>query len=122
MSHLILIAHGSKDSKWRKPFEKMSDEIGKEVGAKNVSLCYMGSAEPSLEKVVEKAVKNKVSSFKVLPLFMAGGGHVDKDIPEQIAAIKEKHSNIDIKLLGAIGEHPLIYGAIKEVAKSYVSF
>ena len=120
--HIILIAHGSKDSRWLEPFKKLEEELIKEVGKDKLSLCYLDFAKPNLESIVEKAYKKKIKSFKIIPLFMAGGGHVAVDIPEQAKKILEKYPDVTLKMTPAIGEDPLIYGAIKEVIKTQVMF
>ena len=119
-THLILIAHGSKDQRWREPFEKIVSEIGNEAGTENVSLCYMEFAKPTIEDVIEIAIKNNFISFKILPLFMSNGGHVSNDIVSKVQELNVKYPSIEIKLLSAICEDPLIMGAIVAIASSYI--
>jgi len=118
-SHIILIAHGSKDPRWRESFEELYNDLKKEMGEKNISLAYLGSNSPSLKQVVSSQVSNGFKNFKVLPLFMAGGGHVDSDIPEQIDEVKNKHQAINIELLPPVGEHPQIVDLIKKLTVTY---
>ena len=112
MKHLILIAHGSRDSRWREPFEKLSRSLDDQA-----SLCYMEFVSPTFEEVVKEKVSKGITSFKLLPLFMSGGGHVGKDIPKQVDDLKSKYS-IDIEVLEPIGESPEVAKAILGVCES----
>jgi len=114
-SKIILIAHGSRDPRWRKPFEDLYFDLKNILGEETVSLAYMEFIPPSLSEVINTSINNGVENFKVLPLFMAGGGHVDKDIPKQIAEIKEQFKNVYIELLPPIGENKEIVSLMKEI-------
>jgi sirohydrochlorin cobaltochelatase len=114
-SQIILIAHGSKDPRWREPFEELYIDLKNTLGEEKVALAYLDFISPSLSDVINLSIKNGIENFKVFPLFMAGGGHVDKDIPKQIAEIKEKFNNISIELLPPIGENKEIVHLMKEI-------
>ena len=112
---LILVAHGSKDPKWCKSFENFVG-AGRDL---HLHLAYMDINEPSLFSVTEKLSKNGTKKIKILPLFMSGGGHVDKDIPEQVRGLKIKFPEIDFEILSPIGEHPKVISSMQEIIKEY---
>ena len=111
---LILLAHGSKDPNWRKSFENL-------VGACHGKplLAYMDFIEPSLLSVTEELSNKGIKNIKILPLFMSGGGHVDKNIPEQVKELKTKFPDIDFEILPPIGEHPKVITSMQEIIKEY---
>ena len=113
---LILVAHGSKDPKWCKSFENLAVET---LGPTSLRLAYMDLAEPSLFSVTEDLSKNGTKKIKILPLFMSGGGHVDKDIPRQVKELKTKFPEIDFEILPPIGEHPVIFKSMQEIIREY---
>ena len=117
---LILIAHGSEDERWRKPFENLLSELRKDIGKKRVYLSYMDIIDPSLLDTISYAIEKGMKDFLVLPLFMSDGGHVSKDIFGQVNALRKRFSGISIELLGAIGEHPKAFSVFKEIAKDYI--
>jgi sirohydrochlorin ferrochelatase len=47
-SRLILFAHGSRDPRWRKPFEKLPSSVAAELGSKCVRLAYLEMFRPTL--------------------------------------------------------------------------
>ena len=112
---LILVAHGSKDPKWCRSFENL-------VGASrdlHLRLAYMDLNQPSLFSVTEDLSKQGIKNIKILPLFMSGGGHVDKDIPEQVKELKMKFPEINFEILPPIGEHQKVISSMKEIIKEY---
>ena len=51
---LILLAHGSRDQQWKKPFEKIKIEIKKERLFESVELAFFELDAPLLEDVVSE--------------------------------------------------------------------
>ncbi len=115
-SSLILIAHGSKDPRWCKPFERLEKSLKSDLGANGVFLSYMEFAEPTLMEAASKAVNSGTKTIKVLPLFMAGGSHVDQDIPPQVESVRKQFPGVQVELLPPIGEHPEFVKLICQVA------
>ena len=113
---LILLAHGSKDPKWCKSFENLAVETCRGM---SLQLAYMDLSQPSLFSVTEELAKNGTKKIKILPLFMSSGGHVDKEIPEQVKELKAKFPNIDFEILPPIGEHSKIILSMQEIIKEY---
>ncbi len=112
---LILLAHGSKDPKWCKSFKNLVG-AGRDL---HLHLAYMDLVQPSLISVTEELAKNGTKKIKILPLFMSGGGHVDKDIPELVKELKAKFPKINFEILPAIGEHKKVIASMKEIIKEY---
>ena len=113
---LILFAHGSKDPKWCRSFETFV--VGTCHGM-SLQLAYMDLNQPSLFSVTEDLSKQGIKNIKILPLFMSGGGHVDKDIPEQVKELKMKFPEINFEILPPIGEHPRVISSMKEIIREY---
>ena len=108
--HIILLAHGSPDPLWKEPFESLYSQISQMYGADNSSLAYMELTTPTLEDAVA-ALSSNVKQVAVLPLFLAVGRHLRKDVPSQIEALQR--SDLEIKLLPPIGEDTLVQNAIQ---------
>ncbi len=111
---LILLAHGSKDSKWCKSFEDLVISCNGKA-----TLAYMDFIEPSLITITQGLANNGINKIKVLPLFMSSGGHLDKDIPEQVNKLKLQFPNITFEILPPIGEHLKIVTSMKEIIREY---
>ena len=115
MDALILIVHGSRDPKWREPFEVFTQQLKNQFGQDTIHLCYMEIAKPKLIDVVKKIVPLGVTYITVVPLFMAGGGHVDNDIPPIVQEAKGKFPDVQFKLAPPIGETAEVISAMTTV-------
>jgi sirohydrochlorin cobaltochelatase len=116
---LILLAHGSRDPRWRAPFETFTTTLQAKLGEDKVCLAYMEFVSPSLTDMAEEASRDAVQQLKILPLFMAGGAHVDRDIPEQVTAVRGRFPHLDVSVLPPIGEHPRFVALMQEIVKEY---
>lgn len=115
MERLVLFAHGSPDTRWRAPFERLAAEVAREVGHVRVRLAYMESAEPTLAQVAAEAAHDGVS-LAVLPLFMASGVHVTRDVEGRARAAEEAHPGLRVRVLPAAGEDARLFAALREIA------
>ncbi len=111
---IILLAHGSSDARWCETFEKLAAPTVESVPGARVA--YMELAEPSLERIVEEGVQEGVRHFRVVPLFLAAGRHLRKDVPAMIGALEQTHG-VSIHLAPPIGENPQLGDAIRDVVE-----
>ena len=113
---LLLVAHGSRDPEWSEAFEIMT----RSTRALNnrVKLAFMELSTPSIEEVVQESLSTfNISEINVLPLFLATGKHLKKDIPEILNKLAEQHQ-ITINLLPPLGEHPLFHQTLAKIAEN----
>lgn len=119
--HLILFCHGSRDPRWREPFESLVEEVKalceKKENYAGVSMAYMEMAEPKLLDILKQThEKEGIHRFAVLPLFMSAGAHVSNDIPAQVKEAQTTYPSIDVKVLPPVGEHELVRSAMRQIA------
>jgi len=108
---VIIMGHGSKDAKWCASFEAFVSNINSPL----VTHCYMSINSPTLESVVAGFVEKGLNKFKVIPYFMASGGHVDHDIPVLVQKVKELYPGLDITLLPPLGESASVVAGMLSV-------
>lgn len=113
---LVLIAHGSRNETWRQSLERLADTIQGEVPDRKVRLAYMQFSGPTLPEVVEEGRKGGTGFFRILPLFMASAGHVDKDIRPLVEDLAKRFPDSRFQLLTPVGEHPLFRDLIRTIA------
>lgn len=111
---IILLAHGSSDKRWCETFEQLAAPTVNSVEGSQIA--YMELAEPSLEHIVGQGVKEGIRTFTVVPLFLAAGRHLRKDVPAMIRTLEEVH-DISIGLAPPIGENPRLGKAIRDVVE-----
>ncbi|MGM0769852.1 MAG: sirohydrochlorin chelatase [Pseudomonadota bacterium] len=111
---IILLAHGSSDERWCRTFEQLAAPTVQSIPGARIA--YMELAEPSLETIVKAGVGDGVRTFRVIPLFLAAGRHLRKDVPAMISALEES-LDVTIGLAPPIGENPQLGEAIRDVVE-----
>lgn len=109
---IILLAHGSSDKRWCETFEKLAEPTLRSVN--NARVAYMELAEPSMDTVIKEGVAEGTTDFTIVPLFLAAGRHLRKDVPAMIEDLEKAHG-ATIHLAAPIGENPLLGQAIRDV-------
>jgi sirohydrochlorin cobaltochelatase len=107
---VILFAHGAREPEWAKPFERVRDRLRSE--GLRVELAYLEVMEPSLEKVARSLSDEGVKTITVVPLFLAQGKHLKHQLPEMVAALKQRHADAVFRVTPALGDEPEIVAAI----------
>lgn len=111
---IILLAHGSSDARWCETFEKLAGPTLQSVPGSRIA--YMELAQPSIDRVVSEGVSSGVRTFTIVPLFLAAGRHLRKDVPGMIREIEKTH-DVTITLAAPIGENPQLGDAIRDVVR-----
>jgi sirohydrochlorin cobaltochelatase len=113
---LILLAHGSRDPDWRAPFEALTHGLA----PLPVHLAYMEMATPTLATVVDAVIAGGgVTHINILPLFMAQGGHLKHDVPDQVTAMQQQYPQVTFTLLPPVGQHPAVVEAMRQACAAY---
>jgi len=106
---LVLIAHGSRDPEWSRPFERIAASLARKLPAVSVGLAYLEHG-PSLDETVTALVAKGVGSIRVVPVFLGQGGHVKEDLPRLVA--HSEREGLKLSLDPPIGEQPQVIEAI----------
>ena len=114
---LVLLAHGSSSSEWSDAFVTMTKRVREEFS--DAALAFMELSSPSLEDACIEAQQQGYQRVKVLPLFLAIGRHLKKDVPLMIS-LYESQLGLEIELLPPVGQHPAIENAMFEAACDYL--
>ncbi len=108
---LILLAHGSRDPRWRAPFDELATSLATRLTVP-LRLAYMELCEPSLEQVAADLATAGCRHAEILPLFFAAGRHLREDVPGQLDALRIRHPTLTLELLAPVGEHPAFVDAL----------
>jgi sirohydrochlorin cobaltochelatase len=100
----ILFAHGARDPQWAEPFERIRARMLAARPGLEVQLAYLELMAPSLEDTVAACAARGVDRIRLIPLFMAQGGHLKQDLPKKIAALRQRHPGLAIDVSPPIGE------------------
>jgi sirohydrochlorin cobaltochelatase len=117
-SMLILVAHGSRDPLWRGSIHNLAEAVGALMPNEEVRVAFMQFDGPTLADVVEEAAGLGRTHLRLLPLFMASAGHVDKDIKPLVRELAQTHPALELELLTTVGESGPFPALILEIANS----
>ena len=104
---LIILAHGSRDARWRRPFEQLRHRLG--PGA---YLAYLQFSAPDLAAALGQARQEGATEAVVVPAFMSGGGHLLRDVPDEVARAAATVPGLEVTCTGALAEEPEVMDAM----------
>ncbi len=113
---LILIAHGSRDPRWRASVERVTAALQDDLGRDKIGLAYMDCTPPTLMDVAADAVRMGVGRIRVLPLFLAVEGHVERDVVPLVDQVRGALDALEIELLEPVGQMPPFRELLRRIA------
>jgi len=111
---IVLFAHGARDPRWAQPLRKIQRAIVRKKPGTAVELAFLEIMEPPLADAIARLVAAGHKRITVAPLFMAQGGHLKRDLPKILDAIRAEHRGAEITLLPAIGDVDAVLEAISD--------
>ena len=109
---IILFAHGAREPEWAQPFESIRDRL--RTADTPVELAFLESMSPSLDQVAAQLADKGFQTVTIVPLFLAQGAHLKRELPSLVAKIRERHQKVEFRVTPALGEAPEIVAAILE--------
>ena len=86
---ILAIGHGSKLPYNKEVVTKIADYIAQKHSDVVVRAGFMENSEPTLEEAIEGFSGTGVTKIAAVPVFLASGVHITKDIPK-ILSLDEK--------------------------------
>ena len=109
---LILFAHGARDPNWAAPFEAVARRVHVLRPEVAVRLAFLEFMTPNLAQAGAELAALGCAQIAVVPLFLGAGGHVRKDLPLLLEALRERHDSTRFTLHPAIGEVDAVVDAM----------
>ncbi|MGB4674416.1 MAG: CbiX/SirB N-terminal domain-containing protein [Azovibrio sp.] len=113
---LVLLGHGARDPEWAEPLRDVRRRIQAQIPTARIELAFLEFMEPDLEAVVTALVAEGCASITVLPMFIAQGGHLKRDLPVTVAHLQAVHPCTVIELGSAIGTAEPVLAAMADYA------
>ena len=113
---MILFAHGARDPEWASPMRRVQAVLRQRVSDIPVELAFLEFMTPTLPDCAAVLVERGARKIVVLPMFIARGGHLKREVPEMLDALRRRHPGVEFLLGGAIGEHEIVVQAMAEAA------
>jgi len=115
---MLLFAHGARDPAWAAPFEAVAERLRRLRPELQVRLAFLEFMAPTMAQAGAALAAAGCVRVEVVPLFLGAGGHVRKDVPQQMQQLQAAHPAVRFALHAAIGEHPDVIAAMASAAVS----
>lgn len=113
---IILFAHGARDPEWASPLRRVQAAIRQQAGEVPVELAFLEFMTPTLPECAAALVAGGAENILVVPMFIAQGGHLKRDVPEMLTRLRSTHPEARFSLSGAIGEEAAVIRAMADAA------
>jgi sirohydrochlorin cobaltochelatase len=111
---VVLLAHGARDARWMIPFHKMRSDLAAKLAPAKVAVAFLDFAPPQFSAAVANLHAAGARRVLVAPVFLSGGGHVAKDVPELVEPERARYADMTFVVSGAIGEEPEVTTALSD--------
>ena len=118
---LVLLAHGARDPAWAAPFEAIARRVRERAPDAVVRLAFLELMTPGLAGAAGELAALGCRRVDVVPVFLGVGGHVRRDVPAQVEALRQAHPQVVFALHEAIGETARVIAAIADAALAFAA-
>lgn len=113
---IVLFGHGARDPEWAGPMKRMAARIEETAPGTPVALAFMEFMSPTLDEAVDRLVRDGAGQLRIVPVFLAQGGHLKRDVPLLVEQARARHPGVVMTLVTAAGEAEPVVNAIAEYA------
>lgn len=113
---LILFAHGARDPEWAAPLQRVRAAVQARCPGQAVALAFLEFMEPNLLDCCADLIAGGAGRIVILPMFIAQGGHLKRDLPQMVDALRLRHGQTEFVLASAVGESEIVVNAMAESA------
>jgi sirohydrochlorin cobaltochelatase len=113
---LILFAHGARDPEWANPMRRVQAAVRQRLPGMPVELAFLEFMAPTLADCAQALIAGGATRIVVMPMFIARGGHLKRDVPELLAALQAAHPGVELTLGDVIGEQEIVVQAMAEAS------
>ncbi|MDD2883568.1 MAG: CbiX/SirB N-terminal domain-containing protein [Dechloromonas sp.] len=117
---LLLFAHGARDPEWAQPLQRVKAAIQAQRPGQLVELAFLEFMAPDLPAAASQLVAAGAQRIQVLPMFIAQGGHLKRDLPQLIDRLRSTWPQVEFMLAPAVGEDARVSTAMAAVALDFV--
>ena len=113
---LVLFAHGARDPEWALPIRRVQAAVAAQAPGLQVEAAFLEFMAPTLSECIAQLAGTGVRHIVVLPMFIAQGGHLRRDVPLLLNDLRREHPEIDLELAPAVGENEAVIQAMARAA------
>jgi len=81
-----------------------------------VELGFLELMRPTFDEGIASLVKQGATAVVIVPIFMAAGSHIKKDLPRLAAEAMDRHPGLVIAIVAPVGEAEPVLAAMADYA------
>ena len=112
MKGILLYGHGARNPEWAQPFHRIREAIKARDPRALVEPGFLELMRPTFDEGVACLVEQGATEIIVVPIFMAAGSHVKKDLPRLAGDAMDRHQGLVIELAAPVGEADSVLAAM----------
>ena len=112
MKALVLLGHGARDPDWAVPLMQVRATLEHIRPGLAVESAFLEFMEPTLEEAVAALSTRGATRVVVVPVFFGQGGHLKRDLPAKLDALRHQFPGCELRLAATAGEVPEVIAAI----------
>ncbi len=116
MKGILLFGHGARNPDWAQPFHRIRDLILSREPDARVESGFLELMRPTFDEGIDCLVAQGVDEVVIVPIFMAAGSHVRKDLPRMAGEVMDRHPGLRIGIAPPVGEVDSVLGAMADYA------
>ena len=113
---VVFFCHGSRDARWREPFDRIVAAFRQRHPGREVQLAFLELMQPPLPEVLDTLAASGHREIDVVPLFLAPGAHTNEDLPALVSAARSRWPGLCVTVAPTLTEAPQITAAIIALA------
>ena len=113
----IVFAHGSRIESANQGVRDLAAEFAHTAGGVPVEPAFLELGEPDLAGAVARLTTRGIRRIVVIPYFLTLGIHLERDLPQLVAAIQSANPGIEIELRRPLEGHPALLQILLDRSK-----
>ena len=113
---IVLFGHGARSPEWAQPFHRIRDAMLARQPDALVELGFLEIMRPTLDEAIDGLAARGATTIAIVPVFVATGGHIAKDLPRLAAAAMERHPQLAVTVAAPVGEAAPVIEAMADYA------
>lgn len=113
---IVLFAHGARDARWSQSLLALAEALRRHTQA-DVRVAFLELQPPDLPEALEQAAAAGAESIRLAPVFWAGAGHIESDLPALLEAFRRRQPQVSVQVLPVLSELP---GMLDFIARALI--
>ena len=115
---IIVFAHGSRVESANQAVRTVARGLVRSAGCEQVVAAFLELGVPDLEGAADQLAAGGVQRILILPYFLTLGLHMERDLPQLVERIVQKHSGLQIDVAPPLDGHPALVQILSDRALS----